>query len=148
MLKSGATASVVIHRFQSLALSAFRSEATHLSKYQFSQHSNSTSLGDNISLMSIFVGNLPYEVTQDDLQQVFAEYGTVQRIHMPMDRDTGRMRGFAFVDLGADTEEDSAISELNQAEWMGRTLKVDKARPRQESGGNGGGRRERFSSRF
>ena len=82
--------------------------------------------------MSIYVGNLSYEVTQDDLIQVFAEYGTVKNVHLPTDRETGRLRGFAFVEMGTDAEETAAIETLNGADWMGRNLKVNKARPREE----------------
>ncbi len=84
--------------------------------------------------MSIYVGNLSYEVTQDDLIQVFAEYGTVKNVHLPTDRETGRLRGFAFVEMGTDAEETAAIETLNGADWMGRNLKVNKARPREERG--------------
>ena len=89
--------------------------------------------------MSIYVGNLSYDATQDDVRQVFAEYGTVKRVTLPMDRETGRPRGFAFVDMGTDAEEEAAISDLDGAEWMGRTLKVNKAKPREDRGGGGGG---------
>jgi len=95
--------------------------------------------------MSIYVGNLDYSVTSEDLTEVFAEYGTVKRVHLPTDRETGRMRGFGFVEMGTEDEEASAISELNGAEWMGRELKVNQARPREnrEKRGSsyGGGRR-------
>lgn len=84
--------------------------------------------------MSIYVGNLSYEVTQDDLSKVFAEYGTVNRVHLPKDRETGRVRGFAFVEMGTEAEEDAAIEALDGAEWMGRDLRVNKAKPREESG--------------
>jgi RNA recognition motif-containing protein len=87
--------------------------------------------------MSIYVGNLSYEVTKEDLTSVFAEYGTIARVQLPTDRETGRMRGFAFVEMGNDTEEEKAIAELDGAEWMGRTLKVNKAKPRENSGGGG-----------
>lgn len=89
--------------------------------------------------MSIYVGNLSYEVTQEDLEQTFAEYGTVKRVQMPTDRETGRFRGFAFVEMASDTEESAAIDALDGAEWMGRDLKVNKARPREERGPSGGG---------
>lgn len=89
--------------------------------------------------MSIYVGNLSYEVTQDDLTQTFAEYGTVKRIQLPTDRETGRMRGFAFVEMGTEAEETAAIEALDGAEWMGRDLKVNKAKPREERGSSGGG---------
>ncbi|NJM77416.1 MAG: RNA-binding protein [Acaryochloridaceae cyanobacterium RU_4_10] len=101
--------------------------------------------------MSIYVGNLSYDVTQADLTDVFAEYGTVKRVQLPTDRETGRMRGFAFVEMSSDAEEDKAITELDGAEWMGRNLKVNKAKPREDNrgggrpggnfGGGGGGRR-------
>mgnify|MGYP003404052630 CR=1 FL=1 len=90
--------------------------------------------------MSIYVGNLSYDVTQADLTDVFAEYGTVKRVQLPTDRETGRMRGFAFVEMSSDAEEDKAITELDGAEWMGRNLKVNKAKPREDNRGGGGGR--------
>lgn len=80
--------------------------------------------------MSIYVGNLAYSVTKDDLQEVFQEYGTVKSIALPMDRETGKPRGFAFVELADEAEEDKAIQELDGAEWMGRDMRVNKARPR------------------
>ncbi len=94
--------------------------------------------------MSIYVGNLSYEIAQDDLKQVFAEYGTVKSVQLPTDRETGRVRGFAFVEMGTDAEETAAIEGLDGAEWMGRNLKVNKAKPREDRGGSsfgGGGRR-------
>lgn len=88
--------------------------------------------------MSIYVGNLSYEVTQDDLNKAFAEYGEVKRVQLPTDRETGRLRGFAFVEMGTEVEESAAIEALDGAEWMGRDLKVNKARPREERGSSGG----------
>jgi RNA recognition motif-containing protein len=82
--------------------------------------------------MSIYVGNLSYDVTQDDLSSVFAEYGSVKRVQIPTDRETGRSRGFGFVEMGSDAEEDAAIEALDGAEWMGRSLKVNKAKPRED----------------
>ncbi|MCT7954139.1 RNA recognition motif domain-containing protein [Laspinema palackyanum] len=101
--------------------------------------------------MSIYVGNLSYDVTQEDLSAVFAEYGSVQRVHLPTDRETGRPRGFAFVEMKSETEEAAAIEALDGAEWMGRDMKVNKAKPRETrssfGGGGGGGRRNsNFSS--
>jgi RNA recognition motif-containing protein len=92
--------------------------------------------------MSIYVGNLSYQVTEDDLKRAFAEYGTVSRVQLPTDRETGRPRGFAFVEMGNDTEEEAAIQALDGAEWMGRDLKVNKAKPREDNRGGssrGGG---------
>ncbi|MBD2182691.1 RNA-binding protein [Planktothrix sp. FACHB-1355] len=82
--------------------------------------------------MSIYVGNLSYQVTQDDLSRVFADYGTVKRVQIPVDRETGRSRGFGFVEMATDAEEAAAIEALDGAEWMGRDLKVNKAKPREE----------------
>jgi RNA recognition motif-containing protein len=107
--------------------------------------------------MSIYVGNLSYEVTEADLSSVFVEYGTVKRVQLPTDRETGRMRGFGFVEMGTDAEEQAAIDALDGAEWMGRDLKVNKAKPREDRGGSGsfggggggGGRsRDNFSRRY
>ncbi|MEL6350253.1 MAG: RNA-binding protein [Cyanobacteria bacterium J06627_28] len=80
--------------------------------------------------MSIYVGNLSFDATQEDINQVFVEYGTVKSVKVPTDRETGRVRGFAFVEMSSDAEEEAAIAALDGAEWMGRTLKVNKARPR------------------
>ena len=91
--------------------------------------------------MTVYVGNLSYNATEDDLNEVFKEYGSVKRIQVPVDRETGRMRGFAFVEMSEDTEENAAIEDLDGAEWMGRTLKVNKARPRTERKPSGGGGR-------
>jgi RNA recognition motif-containing protein len=82
--------------------------------------------------MTIYVGNLSYRATEEDLKEVFTEYGSVKRVALPMDRETGRMRGFAFVEMTQEEHEDHAIAELDGAEWMGRQLKVNKAKPREE----------------
>ncbi|MBW4625108.1 MAG: RNA-binding protein [Brasilonema octagenarum HA4186-MV1] len=91
--------------------------------------------------MSVYVGNLSYDVTEETLKAVFAEYGTVKRVQLPTDRETGRLRGFGFVEMGTDAEETAAIDALDGAEWMGRDLKVNKAKPREERGSFGGGGR-------
>ncbi|MCT7975992.1 RNA recognition motif domain-containing protein [Laspinema olomoucense] len=106
--------------------------------------------------MSIYVGNLSYEVTQEDLSAVFAEYGSVKRVNLPTDRETGRVRGFAFVEMATETEETAAIEALDGAEWMGRDMKVNKAKPREDrgsfggggGGGGRGGRRNNFSKGY
>ncbi|MBU7584431.1 MAG: RNA-binding protein [Nostoc sp. TH1S01] len=90
--------------------------------------------------MSIYVGNLSYQVTEDDIREVFGEYGTVKRVVLPTDRETGRLRGFAFVDMNSDAEEAAAIEGLDGAEWMGRDLKVNKAKPKEDRDSSGGGR--------
>lgn len=84
--------------------------------------------------MSIYVGNLSYQVTQEDLSTVFTEYGTVKRVQIPTDRETGRSRGFAFVEMSTEAEETAAIEALDGAEWMGRDLRVNKAKPREDRG--------------
>jgi RNA recognition motif-containing protein len=96
--------------------------------------------------MSIYVGNLSYDVTQDGLSEAFAEYGTVKRVQLPIDRETGRLRGFAFVEMETDAEETAAIEALDGAEWMGRDLRVNKARPREERGSTDGGWESRKNS--
>jgi RNA recognition motif-containing protein len=88
--------------------------------------------------MSVYVGNLSYDATQDDLTQTFAEYGAVKNVQLPKDRETGHFRGFVFVEMGTDAEESAAIEALDGAEWMGRNLKVNKAKPREEKRSFGG----------
>lgn len=83
--------------------------------------------------MTIYVGNLSYRATEADLKTVFTDYGEVKRVVLPTDRETGRVRGFAFVDMIEDSQEDAAITELDGAEWMGRKLRVNKAKPREDN---------------
>ncbi|MTJ47377.1 RNA-binding protein [Dolichospermum sp. UHCC 0259] len=83
--------------------------------------------------MTIYVGNLSYQATEADLKSVFADYGEVKRVVLPTDRETGRLRGFAFVDMMDDSQEDKAVTELDGAEWMGRQLRVNKAKPREDN---------------
>ncbi len=97
--------------------------------------------------MSIFVGNLSYDISQDDLVEVFKEYGNVQRVHIPVDKETGRKRGFAFVEMVSKAQETTAIEALDGAEWMGRSIKVNQAREREERApfnGGGGDRKKRY----
>ncbi len=82
--------------------------------------------------MTIYVGNLSYQATEEDVRSVFADYGAVKRVQLPTDRETGRKRGFAFVDMEEEEQERQAIEALDQAEWMGRILKVNKAKPRED----------------
>ena len=97
--------------------------------------------------MSIYVGNLSYEVTQEDLNEVFAEYGSVKRVQLPTDRETGRPRGFGFVEMSEEAEETAAIEALDGAEWMGREIKVNKAKPREDRRSGGGNRGRGGNSR-
>ena len=87
--------------------------------------------------MTSYVGNLAFQATEDDLKEVFGEYGTVSRVSLPTDRETGRKRGFAFVEMEDEAKEDAAIAELDGAEWLGRELKVNKAKPKEPRGGEG-----------
>lgn len=84
--------------------------------------------------MKIYVGNLSYSVTQDALQGMFAQHGSVEEVHVPSDRDTGRPRGFAFVTMGSDQEAQAAIEALNGVELEGREMKVSEARPKKSDG--------------
>jgi RNA recognition motif-containing protein len=88
--------------------------------------------------VTIYVGNLSFQATEEDVTEVFAEYGTVKRVSLPVDRETGRMRGFAFVEMQEEAQEDKAIEELDGAEWLGRDIRVSKARPRKDGRGGGG----------
>lgn len=85
--------------------------------------------------MSVYVGNLPYSVTEAEMTEVFGEYGTVKRVYLPTDRESGRMRGFGFVEMSSESEEDKVIETLDGAEWQGRELRVNKARPRENQRG-------------
>ena len=96
--------------------------------------------------MSIYVGNLPFEVEEKHINEIFADYGQVKRVYMPVDKETGRRRGFAFVEMEDPSQEDKAIDELDRAEWMGRQLKVNKAREREDNRSREGGYRNK--SRF
>jgi cold-inducible RNA-binding protein len=87
----------------------------------------------------LYVGNLSYDTTEVDLREAFATAGSVTDVKVVMDRDTGRPRGFAFVEMGTDAEAQSAISELNGRELGGRSLKVNEAQERSGGGGGGGG---------
>ncbi len=91
--------------------------------------------------MSIYVGNLSYDVTREDLEFVFSDYGKPTRISLPIDHEAGRPRGFAFVDMASQANEKVAIETLNGAEWMGRQMKVNEAKPRGASEENGKYRR-------
>ncbi|HET9644350.1 MAG TPA: RNA-binding protein [Burkholderiaceae bacterium] len=91
----------------------------------------------------LYVGNLAYSVRDDDLQQQFAEFGSVTSAKVMMDRDTGRSKGFGFVEMGSDAEAQAAIRGLNGKSVDGRNLVVNEARPKEERPGGfgGGGRR-------
>jgi len=90
-------------------------------------------------MKNIFVGNLSYGATEDSVRAVFEAYGTVDRVNLITDRDTGQARGFGFVEMSNNAEADRAIAELNGRELDGRALNVNEARPKTERGGGGGG---------
>ena len=101
----------------------------------------------------LYVGNLPYSMRDEDLNEAFSQYGTVTSAKVMMDRDTGRSKGFGFVEMGSDAEAQAAINAMNGQTLSGRALVVNVARPREErpggfggprggAGGFGGGRRE------
>ncbi len=87
----------------------------------------------------LYVGNLSYSVSSSDLEQMFAEFGTVQSAQVIQDRDTGRSKGFGFVEMSSDAEAQAAIQGLNDQQHEGRPLAVNEARPREDRGGGGGG---------
>jgi RNA recognition motif-containing protein len=89
--------------------------------------------------MTIYVGNLSFDAEVEDLQHLFSGYGSVSKCSLPLDRDTGRKRGFAFVEMASAQDETKAIDDLQGVEWMGRTIRVNKAEPRPTGGGGGGG---------
>ncbi len=92
-------------------------------------------------MTKIFVGGLPYQTDDDQLQQIFSSYGEIASAKVITDRDSGRSKGFGFVEMADDTAAQKAIAELHEAELGGRTITVNEARPmEQRSGGGGGGR--------
>lgn len=93
----------------------------------------------------LYVGNLPYTTTEQDLQDLFAAAGTVDTVNVMRDMTTGRARGFGFVEMGTDEEAQQAISLLNEKDFGGRSLTVNEARPKASSGDFGGGNGRRRS---
>jgi cold-inducible RNA-binding protein len=102
--------------------------------------SDDSLLSRNLDLLkNIYVGNLPFSATEAEVSQLFESHGAVQRVHLVMDRDTGRPRGFGFVEMTNDGEGTAAIEALNGSQMGGRSLTVNEARPRQPRGASGGG---------
>ena len=111
-------------------------------------------------MKNIFVGNLDFSATESSVRSLFEPYGNVERVSLVTDRDTGRSRGFAFVEMSDSAEADRAIAGLNGTDLDGRTLNINEARPKQEGGGGrgfgggsrpshgGGGPRQRRQSRW
>lgn len=101
----------------------------------------------------LYVGNIPFETTEADLEQLFAQAGTVDTVQVMRERDTGRARGFAFVEMGSDAEAQAAITQFNEQPFGGRRLTVNEARPQPArtggfGGGGGGGRGPRREPRW
>ncbi|MCP9860527.1 MULTISPECIES: RNA-binding protein [unclassified Cyanobium] len=95
--------------------------------------------------MTIYVGNLSFDAEVEDLNHLFAQYGELRNCSLPVDRETGRKRGFAFVEMANEADETKAIDDLQDVEWMGRMIRVNKAQPRTGGGGGGtGGGRPRY----
>ncbi len=91
--------------------------------------------------MKLYVGNLPFRTTEDDLRELFSQAGAVRSARVVTDRDTGRSRGFGFVEFDSDTDGEAAIARFNGYDMGGRALTVNEARPQEPRGGGGGGRR-------
>jgi RNA recognition motif-containing protein len=98
-------------------------------------------------MTNIFVGNLSYQTSQEELLAAFSQFGNVERVSIVTDRDTGQPRGFAFVEMTDRREAENAIANLNGAEMNGRALNVNEARPRPQGGGRGFGGRGRGGDR-
>lgn len=100
---------------------------------------------DSVS-MKLYVGNLPYNASEDDLRTLFSQHGSVDSVAIITDRDTGRSKGFGFVEFGNDEEAKNAIQGLSGQEYGGRALTVNEARPKTGGGGRGGfgGGRDRY----
>ena len=97
-------------------------------------------------MFKIYVGNLSFDAAESEVEQLFGQHGEVQSVTIVTDRDTGRSRGFGFVEMTDDAQGQAAIDAINGSELGGRTLKVNKAKPRErdQRGGGGGGQRDRW----
>ncbi|NJL99186.1 MAG: RNA-binding protein [Synechococcaceae cyanobacterium RM1_1_27] len=96
--------------------------------------------------MTIFVGNLSFKADEESIKAFFSQYGEIKQVKLPLDMETGRKRGFAFVEFEDESNEQAAIDKLDGTSWMGRDLRVNKAEPRgsRPAAGGGGGRRDRY----
>jgi RNA recognition motif-containing protein len=94
-----------------------------------------------VDRMNIYIGNLSYDASEDDIRSAFEDFGAVESVKIITDKYTGRSKGFGFIEMPDDSEAKTAITELNDKEFMGRNIKVNEARPRAEGGGRGRDRR-------
>lgn len=121
----------ILENLRRLSLLAFAVIAVFISYTLFPAAASAT----------VYVGNLSYDVNQQNLEQVFSKYGSVGKIQILTDRETGISKGIAYVEMNTVADEDAAIEALDGAEWMGRDLKVNKAKPRENRGSDSGRRR-------
>ena len=91
--------------------------------------------------MNIYIGNLPYSISEDELRELFAAHGEVSSANIIMDRDSGRSKGFGFVEMPDKAQGEAAVNAINQTDVQGRSVRVNEARPRNDNRGGGGGRR-------
>jgi RNA recognition motif-containing protein len=98
--------------------------------------------------MRIYVGNMSFDTNEDDLRKAFEAHGQVDSVAIITDRDTGRSKGFGFVEMASDDEARAAMEDMNEKDFMGRTLKVNEARPRTERPRGGGGGRGGFGRNY
>ena len=127
-----ASRSIWVHGQLQFRTVEHRSEHPQASSVAISQYSSNMST-------KLFVGNLSYSVTENDLEDLFAQHGSVREVNLILDRATNRSRGFGFVTMDDRQSADAAVEALNGTEWEGRTLTVNEARPRESGGGGGGG---------
>jgi RNA recognition motif-containing protein len=95
-------------------------------------------------MTNIYVGNLSYQTSEDDLRAAFSAFGGIERVNIVTDRDTGQPRGFAFVEMAEKDSAEKAIAQLDGSDLQGRAIKVNEARPKASGGGGGGGRGPRW----
>ena len=121
--------------------SALRLTDFNLPQTEDSRLSSCFSISKSLIVTNIYVGNLSYDATEDDLRQAFSQFGEVTTVNLIMDRETGRPRGFGFVEMSNNEEAQKAISGVNETEIAGRPVKVNEARPKSDRPRGGGGNR-------
>ena len=137
------TASAPAHRLQTARSQSFSFHAPAFKDFPFRTNAFTEQIPSVPLGMTIYIGNLSFQAEQEDLVDLFSQYGEVKKASLPLDRETGRKRGFAFVEMSQDADEQKAIDDLQDVEWMGRMIRVNKATPREggsRGSGGGGGR--------